>query len=189
MKTLHPGKIATLTNLHLDTLAANKNVANPKDPQRDPCCRLLLQTAPHQKASAKNSASRERLHASPVVGATFACGQHIQPENAEGSSSKMSFHEKRENEGTFSDSSRKKRLRSESQVPSGVSVKSTHSIFNPLNFSGVPVASTSHKAEIDDTIAFHTQTHIRQERTEAVLQRVKVQHKTSMKNKRERRCE
>ncbi|KAL1247847.1 hypothetical protein QQF64_023223, partial [Cirrhinus molitorella] len=100
-----------------------------------------------------------------------------------GSSSKMSSHEKRENERTFSDSSRKKSLRSESLVPSGVSVKSTRSICDPLDFSGVPVASTSHDVEIDDTIAFHTQTHIRQERTEAVLQRVKDQHKTSMKNK------
>ncbi|KAL0147745.1 hypothetical protein M9458_056951, partial [Cirrhinus mrigala] len=84
MKTLHPGKTAVLTNLHPDTLAANKNIANPKDPQHNPCCRRHLQSAQQQKTSARISASRERLHVSLVVGAAFACGKHIQPENAVG---------------------------------------------------------------------------------------------------------
>uniref|UniRef100_A0A8C1HYJ8 Uncharacterized protein n=1 Tax=Cyprinus carpio carpio TaxID=630221 RepID=A0A8C1HYJ8_CYPCA len=96
----------------------------------------------------------------------------------------MSSREKRENEDTSSDSSRKNRLRSESAGPcSSVSMKSTRSM--PINptFSDGTKSSAPHSLEIDDTITSHNQTHIRQERPEAVLQRVKDQHKTSMKKK------
>ncbi|XP_042608904.1 NLR family CARD domain-containing protein 3-like isoform X5 [Cyprinus carpio] len=96
----------------------------------------------------------------------------------------MSSREKRENEDTSSDSSRKKGLRSECTAPcSSVSMKSTQSLHRPPSFSNGTETFAPHSVKIDDTITSHNQTHIRQERPEAVLQRVKDQHKTSMKKK------
>ncbi len=65
---------------------------------------------------------------------------------------------------SFATFSRKNRLRSESLELSGVSLKSPRSMLGHPSFSD-------------------GQTHVSQERTEAVLQRVKDQHKTSMKSK------
>ncbi|XP_026095179.1 NLR family CARD domain-containing protein 3-like [Carassius auratus] len=53
----------------------------------------------------------------------------------------------------------------------------------PFSFNDGTVTSAPQIEEIDDKIASYDQTHIKQKRTEAVLQRVKDQHKTSMKNK------
>ncbi|XP_016137887.1 NACHT, LRR and PYD domains-containing protein 3-like [Sinocyclocheilus grahami] len=103
-------------------------------------------------------------------------------------------------ETVTSDSSvrERKRDRSESPEPSGVSVKSGRSMDNPIVFSDGPVIPDPLK-EVCGPIrsvpssASHFQTRIRQDNTEAVLQRhtmetadlqiVKDQHKTSMKNK------
>ncbi|XP_016381860.1 uncharacterized protein LOC107719067 [Sinocyclocheilus rhinocerous] len=101
-----------------------------------------------------------------------------------------------------SDLSRWKRLRSESPEPSGVSVKSNASMMYPPALREATVTSDPSRREICDLIrsvpssTSHYQTHIRQERTEAVLQthtlktadlqRVKDQHKTSIKIKYER---
>uniref|UniRef100_A0A671K1M7 B30.2/SPRY domain-containing protein n=1 Tax=Sinocyclocheilus anshuiensis TaxID=1608454 RepID=A0A671K1M7_9TELE len=74
---------------------------------------------------------------------------------------------------SFVRNNRKKR--SKSPEPS-IIVITVIAIFAVLSFNFSIV-------EIDDTIASHYQTHIRQERTEAVLQRVKDLHKTSMKNR------
>ncbi|XP_026058899.1 NLR family CARD domain-containing protein 3-like isoform X3 [Carassius auratus] len=94
----------------------------------------------------------------------------------------MSFHEKTENEETSSDS-RKKRLSSESAGPgSTVSVNSTHSMPLHPSFSDGKGTSAPDSLEKNDRFASHNQTNIRQERPEAVLQRVK-EHKTSMKKK------
>ncbi|XP_026095178.1 NLR family CARD domain-containing protein 3-like [Carassius auratus] len=82
---------------------------------------------------------------------------------------------------SFVRNNRKKR--SKSPEPSGVSVNSTRSMHFPIQFSDGTVTSAPLIEEIDDTIASYDQTHIKQKRTEAVLQRVKDQHKTSMKNK------
>ncbi|XP_051736940.1 NLR family CARD domain-containing protein 3-like [Ctenopharyngodon idella] len=98
--------------------------------------------------------------------------------------------------------SRRKRKRSESPDPSGVSLKSNRSMIHPPFFSDEPVTSDPFRGEIPGLIrsepssTSHYQTRIRQDKTEAVLQthtletedlqRVKDQHKTSMKNKYER---
>ncbi|XP_051736740.1 NACHT, LRR and PYD domains-containing protein 12-like isoform X1 [Ctenopharyngodon idella] len=98
--------------------------------------------------------------------------------------------------------SRRKSQRSESPDPSGVSLKSNKSMTPPLEFCDEPVTSDPFRGEIPGLIrsepssTSHCQTHIRQDKTEAVLQthtletedlqRVKDQHKTSMKNKYER---
>ncbi|XP_058623822.1 NLR family CARD domain-containing protein 3-like isoform X2 [Onychostoma macrolepis] len=95
----------------------------------------------------------------------------------------MSSHEKRENEDTSIDSSRRRRLRSASLELGGVSMKSTRSMVGHPAFSDGIVTSAPCNVETDPTTASHNQTHIRQERPEAVLQRVKDQHKTSMKSK------
>ncbi|XP_026094099.1 NLR family CARD domain-containing protein 3-like [Carassius auratus] len=84
---------------------------------------------------------------------------------------------------TSSDSRNNRKKRSKSPEPSGVSVNSTRSMNFPIEFSDGTVMSAPLIVEIDDTIASYDQTHIKQKRTEAVLQRVKEQHKTSMKNK------
>ncbi|XP_016114967.1 protein NLRC3-like [Sinocyclocheilus grahami] len=79
---------------------------------------------------------------------------------------------------TYSDSSsRKKNLRSKSPEPSGVSMRSTQSMCDPISFNDGTVTSAPHIVKIDDTVESHYQTHIRQEIPEADL------HKTSMKNK------
>ncbi|XP_051736815.1 NLR family CARD domain-containing protein 3-like isoform X2 [Ctenopharyngodon idella] len=98
--------------------------------------------------------------------------------------------------------SRRKSQRSESPDPSCVSLKSNRSMIHPPAFSDEPVTSDPFKGEIPGLIrsvpssTSHYQTYIRQDKTEAVLQthtletedlqRVKDQHKTSMKNKYER---
>ncbi|XP_067259224.1 NLR family CARD domain-containing protein 3-like isoform X2 [Chanodichthys erythropterus] len=93
-----------------------------------------------------------------------------------------------------------KRQRSQSPEPSGVSVKSNMSIKAPpeLSDGSVTFDSLGEKLEVTavPSSSSHYQTHIRQDKTEAVLQthtletgdllRVKDQHKTSMKNKYER---
>ncbi|XP_067259223.1 NLR family CARD domain-containing protein 3-like isoform X1 [Chanodichthys erythropterus] len=94
-----------------------------------------------------------------------------------------------------------KRQRSQSPEPSGVSVKSNMSIKAPPELSDGSVTFDSLRGEKLEVTAVpssssHYQTHIRQDKTEAVLQthtletgdllRVKDQHKTSMKNKYER---
>ncbi|XDV16772.1 hypothetical protein PO909_016326 [Leuciscus waleckii] len=92
--------------------------------------------------------------------------------------------------------SRRKRLRSESPEPSGVSLKSNTSMRHPFNFSDGPVTSDP-PAEIQELIrSVPFSTYHYQDKTEAVLQthtletgdlqRVKDQHKTCMKNKYER---
>ncbi|XP_016344509.1 NACHT, LRR and PYD domains-containing protein 12-like [Sinocyclocheilus anshuiensis] len=100
--------------------------------------------------------------------------------------------------------SRRKRQRSESPESSGVSVESNSSRKRPPEFSDGPVTSDPFfsKGEIHEvsisvpSSTSHYHTHIRQDKTEAVLQthtletedlqRVKEQHKISMKNKYER---
>ncbi|XP_067259172.1 protein NLRC3-like [Chanodichthys erythropterus] len=98
--------------------------------------------------------------------------------------------------------SRRVRQRSESPEPSGVSLKSNRSMKQPVTFSDGPETSEPHRKEVHELIrsmpssTSHYQSHIRQNKTEAVLpvhtleteelQRVKDQHKTSMKNKYER---
>ncbi|KAI2648162.1 NLR family CARD domain-containing protein 3 [Labeo rohita] len=84
---------------------------------------------------------------------------------------------------TTSDSSWKKNLRSESPEISFVSVESTRSMSNPPTFSDGTVTSDSCNVETDVTVATYNQTHIIQERPETVLQRVKDQHKTSVRSK------
>uniref|UniRef100_A0A8C2BKS1 Uncharacterized protein n=1 Tax=Cyprinus carpio TaxID=7962 RepID=A0A8C2BKS1_CYPCA len=95
----------------------------------------------------------------------------------------------------------RKRQSSESPEPSGVSVKSNRSMKKPPEFSGA-VTSDSLSGDKHEMIrsvpssASHYQNHIRQKQTKAVLQkhaqetgdlqRVKDQHKTSIKNKYER---
>ncbi|XP_051736084.1 NLR family CARD domain-containing protein 3-like [Ctenopharyngodon idella] len=84
---------------------------------------------------------------------------------------------------------REKGQRSESPEPSGVSMKSNCFMMQPPALSNESVTS-------DPLRGSHHQTHIRQDRTESVLQthalktgdlqRVNDQHKTSMKNKYER---
>uniref|UniRef100_A0A8C1YW06 Uncharacterized protein n=1 Tax=Cyprinus carpio TaxID=7962 RepID=A0A8C1YW06_CYPCA len=90
----------------------------------------------------------------------------------------MSVHEKRENEDTMSE------MRSPSPRSSCASL-SDNSIYNlpPEISDATETSSDSSIVEIDNTIASYDQTHIRQGRTEAVLQRVKDQQKTSMINK------
>ncbi|XP_077053636.1 protein NLRC3-like isoform X5 [Siphateles boraxobius] len=96
-----------------------------------------------------------------------------------------------------SDPRRRKRQRPESPERSGVSVKSSRSMEQPPRLSDEPVCSDPLKGEVHEmfrsvpssTSQFHT--HIRQDKTIAVLnkhtlepgdlQRVKDQHKTSMK--------
>ncbi|XP_016384460.1 NACHT, LRR and PYD domains-containing protein 12-like [Sinocyclocheilus rhinocerous] len=101
-----------------------------------------------------------------------------------------------------SDSSKRKRQRSESPEPSGVSVKSNSSMLDPPELSDGPVTSDPPRGTIHRLIRFVPsstslyQTYIRQDNTETVLQthkletgdlqRVKDEHKTSMKNKYER---
>ncbi|XP_026094091.1 uncharacterized protein LOC113066407 [Carassius auratus] len=75
---------------------------------------------------------------------------------------------------TSSDSRNNRKKRSKSPEPSGVSVNSTRSMNFHISFSDGTVNSSPHIVEIDDTIASHDQTHIKQKRTEAV----KDQHKT-----------
>uniref|UniRef100_A0A9J8DJB5 Uncharacterized protein n=1 Tax=Cyprinus carpio carpio TaxID=630221 RepID=A0A9J8DJB5_CYPCA len=84
---------------------------------------------------------------------------------------------------TSSDSRNNRKKRSKSPEPSGVSMNSTRSMQFPITFSDGTVTSAPHIVETDYTIASYNQTHIRQGRPEAVLQRVKDQHKTSMINK------
>ncbi|XP_048051584.1 NLR family CARD domain-containing protein 3-like isoform X5 [Megalobrama amblycephala] len=94
--------------------------------------------------------------------------------------------------------SRRKRQISESPEPSAVSHRSME---QPVRFSNEPVSSDPLRRETHELRSVpsstpHYQTHIRQNKTEAVLQthtletgdlqRVKDQHKTSMKNKYER---
>ncbi|XP_048011230.1 NLR family CARD domain-containing protein 3-like isoform X2 [Megalobrama amblycephala] len=92
---------------------------------------------------------------------------------------------------------RRKRHRSESPEPSIVSLKSNTSMRQPIALSDGPVTSDPPR-KINTLIrsTSHYQTHIRQYKTESVLQthtletgdlqRVKNQHKTSMKKKYER---
>ncbi|XDV16692.1 hypothetical protein PO909_016291 [Leuciscus waleckii] len=93
--------------------------------------------------------------------------------------------------------SRRKRQRSESPEPSAVSLKSNKSMRLPVNFSDGPVISDPPRAEIQElirSVPFSTSHY--QDKTEAVLQthtlktgdlqKVKDQHKTSMKHKYER---
>ncbi|KAK7165630.1 hypothetical protein R3I93_005637 [Phoxinus phoxinus] len=97
--------------------------------------------------------------------------------------------------------SRRKRLRSESPEPSSVSLKSNTSMMRPHNFSDGPVTSKPlgdihERTRSVPSSTCHVQTHIRQDKTEAILQThtletgdlqtVKDQHKTSMKIKYER---
>ncbi|XDV16782.1 hypothetical protein PO909_016329 [Leuciscus waleckii] len=93
--------------------------------------------------------------------------------------------------------SRRERLRSESPEPSGVSLKSNKSMMQPVTFSDGPVPFDPPRAEIQELIrSMPFSTSHYQDKTEAVLQRhtletgdlqrVKDQHKTSMKNKHER---
>ncbi|XP_067296659.1 NLR family CARD domain-containing protein 3-like isoform X2 [Pseudorasbora parva] len=98
--------------------------------------------------------------------------------------------------------SRRKRQRAESPEPSGVSLKSSRSMEPPVRFSDGPETSDPPREKVPKlfrSVPFptsHYQTHFRQGNTEAVLQthtlktgelqRVKDQHKTSMKNKYER---
>ncbi|XP_016115494.1 NACHT, LRR and PYD domains-containing protein 3-like [Sinocyclocheilus grahami] len=129
----------------------------------------------------------------------------------------MSFHEDKEKEGTASKWSysspafnnttvtsdpRMKRQRLESPESSGVSVKSNISMHCPPVFSDGPLSSNHSRREIHEQIrslpssTSHSQTHIMQDNTEAVmhkhtletrdLQTFKDQHTTSMKNKYER---
>ncbi|XP_042573413.1 NACHT, LRR and PYD domains-containing protein 3-like isoform X1 [Cyprinus carpio] len=100
-----------------------------------------------------------------------------------------------------SDPSITRRRRQRSPEPSSVSLKSDASMNNPPIFSDSAMTSDS-LGKMHDTDAIsssstsHSQTHIRDERTEADLQkhtletgdlqRVKDQHKTRMKNKYER---
>ncbi|XP_051729721.1 NLR family CARD domain-containing protein 3-like isoform X2 [Ctenopharyngodon idella] len=94
-----------------------------------------------------------------------------------------------------------RRKRSESPEPSAVSLKSYKSMEPPLQLSDEPVSSDPLRREIHElrsvpSSTSHYQTHIRQNKTEAVLQthtletgdlqRVKYQHKISMKYKYER---
>ncbi|KAK9981752.1 hypothetical protein ABG768_001276 [Culter alburnus] len=96
---------------------------------------------------------------------------------------------------------RRKRKRSESPDPSCVSLKSNRSMTPPIEFSDEPVTSDpskdAHKLiRSVPSSTLHYQSYIRKDKTEAVLQthtletedlqRVKDQHKTSMKNKYER---
>ncbi|CAM4455960.1 hypothetical protein PO909_016387 [Leuciscus waleckii] len=101
-----------------------------------------------------------------------------------------------------SDPSINRRQRSESPEPSGVSLKSNRSMVPPPEFSDGPVTSKPLRGDTHELIrsvsssTSHYQTHIWQDKTEAVLQThtletgglqiVKDQHKTSMKNKYER---
>ncbi|XP_052402592.1 NLR family CARD domain-containing protein 3 isoform X14 [Carassius gibelio] len=93
---------------------------------------------------------------------------------------------------------RMKKLRSESPEPSSVSLKSDRSMKRPPELSDSAVTSDSlskmHGTDaISSSSSSHSQSHIRHERTETVLQkhtletgdlqRVKDQHKTSMKIK------
>ncbi|XDV16789.1 hypothetical protein PO909_016332 [Leuciscus waleckii] len=98
--------------------------------------------------------------------------------------------------------SRRKSQSSENPEPSGVSVKSSRSMEQPPRLSDEPVCSDPLKGKVHELIrsvpssTSHYDTHIRQDKTEAVqqthtlesgdLQRVKDQLKTSMKNKYER---
>ncbi|KAK7153522.1 hypothetical protein R3I94_007031 [Phoxinus phoxinus] len=98
--------------------------------------------------------------------------------------------------------SERQKLIAESQEPSGVSVKSSESMRLPPEISDGPLSSDSTRGkiyELDRSVpssTSHDQTHSRQDKSEAVLQthtletgdlqRVKDQHKTSMKNKNER---
>uniref|UniRef100_A0A9J7Y815 FISNA domain-containing protein n=1 Tax=Cyprinus carpio carpio TaxID=630221 RepID=A0A9J7Y815_CYPCA len=84
---------------------------------------------------------------------------------------------------TCSDSRKNRKKRSKSPEPSRVSMNSTRSMEFAIEFNDGTVTSSPHIVETDYTIASYDQTHIRQGRTEAVLQRVKDQHKTSMINK------
>ncbi|XP_048012489.1 NLR family CARD domain-containing protein 3-like [Megalobrama amblycephala] len=100
-----------------------------------------------------------------------------------------------------SDPSVRRRQRSKSPEPSCVSVKSNSSMDHPFQFSDDPVTSDPLKETYEPISSMplsisHYQTHISQDKTEAVLQshtlesgdlqRVKDQHKISMKNKYER---
>ncbi|XP_077053647.1 protein NLRC3-like isoform X2 [Siphateles boraxobius] len=103
-------------------------------------------------------------------------------------------------DGTVTSDLRKRE--SESPEPSGVSVKSNRSMEPPFKFSkGTETSDLSmeEKHELIRSVSFstsHYQTHIRQDKSESILQthtlgtgdlqRVKDQHKTSMKNKYER---
>ncbi|KAI2647086.1 NLR family CARD domain-containing protein 3 [Labeo rohita] len=104
-------------------------------------------------------------------------------------------------EATMTSDPRWKRLRSESPEPSGVSMKSNASMMGPPALSEATVTSDSSRrkmCELNKSVpsTSHSQTHIRQERTEAVLRshtlktadlhRVKDQHKTSIIIKYER---
>ncbi|XP_042594966.1 NACHT, LRR and PYD domains-containing protein 12-like isoform X1 [Cyprinus carpio] len=94
-----------------------------------------------------------------------------------------------------SDFRRIKRQRSESPEPSGVSVKSNSSMLDPPELRDGPVTSDPPRGKIHRLIRYMPsstsiyQTCIRQDNTETEtgdLQRVKDQHKTSMKKKYER---
>ncbi|XP_048051514.1 protein NLRC3-like [Megalobrama amblycephala] len=93
--------------------------------------------------------------------------------------------------------SRRNRLRSESTEPSCVSLRSNRSRTPPPAFSDNPFQEETHELTRSVLSSLtHSQTHVRQDITEAVLQthtldtedlqRVKDQHKTSMKIKYER---
>ncbi|KAL1277215.1 hypothetical protein QQF64_023888, partial [Cirrhinus molitorella] len=82
---------------------------------------------------------------------------------------------------------RRMSYRSESQGPSSVSLQSNTSKFQPPEFSDGPVTSVHPRSEICEPFSTsHCQTDIMQDKTEAVLQRIKELHKTSMKNKYDR---
>ncbi|XP_052423458.1 NLR family CARD domain-containing protein 3 isoform X3 [Carassius gibelio] len=107
-------------------------------------------------------------------------------------------------DGAVTSDSSRKRWRSEFSEPSCVSLKSNTSMMDPPIFCDGPVTPDSlfSKGKTRETIrsvppsTLHNQTCIRQNKTESVfqkhtldtrdMQRVKEQHKTSMKNKYER---
>ncbi|KAL1281460.1 hypothetical protein QQF64_000263, partial [Cirrhinus molitorella] len=119
--------------------------------------------------------------------------ESIKPSNVSIKSSRSLQHPIEFSGGTLtSDPSvtKRKRVCEESIKPSNVSIKSSRSLQHPIEFSGGTLTSDP-SLEIDESV--RSVSHYRQEKTETVLQRhtlktkdlqrVKDQHKTSMKNK------
>ncbi|XP_073698068.1 NLR family CARD domain-containing protein 3-like isoform X2 [Garra rufa] len=120
-----------------------------------------------------------------------SCSQHMKNLSSSFSDASVTSH-----------LSRRKRQRSKSPGPSGVSVKSNKSMVPPLAFRDGTVTSDLLRKKMHMTIrtvpssTSHSQTYIMQDKDTAVpkkqtletgdLQRVKDQHKTSMKKKYER---
>ncbi|XP_052402590.1 NACHT, LRR and PYD domains-containing protein 3 isoform X12 [Carassius gibelio] len=96
------------------------------------------------------------------------------------SSSRSLMHPPELSGGTVtSDPSRRKGERSVSPEPSGVSVKSNRSLLQPISFCDETVTSYTWQERTETVLQKHTL-------ETGDLQRVKDQHKTSMKNKYER---